>query len=122
MQLKNYLLNGVVSGIGLTTVFLLGTPSVRAQVVPEAASEEAARQFDVDSTNDLDNVFNGRDTNGSSVLNLINKLQDLNYYTPTPQEQVEGINGAVQDFHRKRRERLQAPSVGSPDAAPLETE
>ena len=114
MQFKNHMLNLTVYGLGLATICLLGTQPLLAQIGSEAASEAASKEFDTDKSNDIDKVFSGRDNTGTSVLNLMNKLQDLNYYTPTREEQLEGINGAVQEFHRKQQQRLQEQSVVSP--------
>lgn len=121
MQFKIQPLSWTTLGIGLATLVLLGNSPIRAQVVPEAASEAAAREFDTDNPNDTNNIFDGRDTNGSSVLNLMNKLQNLNFYTPTAQENRDMINGAANEFRRKQREReslqnsaVDAPAVVSP--------
>ena len=116
MKLNSYLLNSTACGFGLATILLLGSPPLLAQVGSEASSEAAAKQFDTDNPNDLNNVFNGRDSSGTSVLNLLNRLQDLNFYTPSRAEQLEGIDGAAQEFHRKQQQRLQESSEVTPTA------
>lgn len=66
--------------------------------------------FNQDDPNDPSNLFTDR-ANGSSVLNLINRIQLLNGKSPEQHSEDlnENLTDAAADFRKQQQEQLQQP-------------
>lgn len=102
---------GLLWGSILALVGVQGLP-VLAQTAPIGSTP--------DPNQDIDNVFNNRDSSAGSLYSIINRLQLLNGRSPADfaAEQDENFNSAVSDFRKKQQQQLQAP-VTPPTVSPV---
>ncbi len=69
---------------------------------------------DLNGTQELNDIFNGNSEQGAaSVFSLLNRIQLLNGRSSSDfaAEQQEGFQSAVDDFHKKQKEKLGTPNV-----------
>lgn len=116
MRLQTMLWTTVLCGLG--TMVTLSATAVRSQSANDlqtTAPQRPLELFNQEDPNDPANLFSDR-ANGSSVLNLINRIQLLNGKSPQQhaEDLDENLNDAAADFRKKQLQQIEQQPTGSP--------
>ncbi|MGF1603607.1 MAG: hypothetical protein ACFCU8_16605 [Thermosynechococcaceae cyanobacterium] len=111
----------LICGLG---VMLMGT-NAKAQTASDlqnSSSQGAITTFErEDDPNNLNNVFSPDRASGTSLLNLLNRIQQVNGRSSQEfaNDQNENFNDAVEEFRKKQQE-SEATSSPQPSTAPVQ--
>ncbi|MGB7417348.1 MAG: hypothetical protein WA902_24340 [Thermosynechococcaceae cyanobacterium] len=108
----------LVCGLG----FMLISANAEAQTaldLQNSPSQGASTTFErEDDPNNLNNVFSPERASGTSLLNLLNRIQQVNSRSPQEfaDDQNENFNDAVETFRKKQQEGEATSSPPAPTA------
>ena len=103
-----------ICSLTVGAVALVGEHPTRAQSVPTSTTTiQPLQDFQSEDPNDINNVFSERGNGAGSLLNLLNRLQQLNGRSPGEfaEDQSASFDSAVDAYRQKQQEQLQAPSA-----------